>query len=223
MGKNRKEIANTIYCTDSPTYSSVEGRPIEVLIFGAGPNTILLMAGVHGDEKSGVRLVRQIIRKIKKRDPCSLTNRIVVMPLVNPDGYKVGTRRNARGIDINRNFPTSDFSGGEGAPGGTKPASEPETKAIIDVVSRFKPSLIITLHSSLNCINYNGDSAIEIANQMSEICGLEVKGDIGYPCPGSMGTYYGWERELPVITLELPPDGSDLKPIEQAILNVLEL
>lgn len=91
------------------------------------------------------------------------------------------------------------------------------------MVSRFKPRLIITLHSSLNCVNYNGESAIDIANQISELCGLEVKGDIGYPCPGSMGTYYGWERELPVITLELPPDGADLKPIEQAILHVLGL
>ncbi|MDI6827063.1 MAG: M14 family zinc carboxypeptidase, partial [Armatimonadota bacterium] len=124
---------------------------------------------------------------------------------------------------INRNFPTKDFAGGEDAPGGIKPASEPETKAILDVVSRFKPRLIITLHSSLNCVNYNGESAIDIAKQISEVCGLEVKGDIGYPCPGSMGTYYGWEHELPVITLELPPDGADLKPIEQAILHVLGL
>ncbi|MDI6829564.1 MAG: succinylglutamate desuccinylase/aspartoacylase family protein, partial [Armatimonadota bacterium] len=82
-------------------YTSIEGRPIEVLTFGEGPTTILLMAGVHGDEKSGVKLIRQILRKIMKYDPCSLSDRIVVMPLVNPDGYKAGTRRNARNIDIN--------------------------------------------------------------------------------------------------------------------------
>ena len=143
------------------------------------------------------------------------------MPLVNPDGYKAGTRRNARGIDINRNFPTKDFGSEEEKPGGTEPASEPETQAILDVVSRCKPDLIITLHTSLACVNYNGECAVPVAERMSEICGLPVKGDIGYPCPGSMGTYYGWERELPVITLELPKRGADLAPIERAVLEAI--
>jgi len=205
------------------SYFSVQGRPIKVLRFGNGEKTILLMAGVHGDEKSGVRLVRRIVRRIRTCAPESVPNRIVVMPLVNPDGYRAGTRQNARGIDINRNFPTKDFVGEQGHPGGLSPASEPETQAVMDVVQRFQPSLIISVHSSLSCVNYNGESALSIAERMSEICGLEVKGDIGYPCPGSMGTYYGWERELPVITLELPGKGRSLGRIELAILDVIGL
>jgi protein MpaA len=145
--------------------------------------------------------------------------RVVVMPLCNPDGYAAGTRRNARGIDINRNFPTKDFDGGPDAPGGTEPASEPETRAILDVVAHFEPYMIITLHESLACVNYNGDLADPTAERMSGICSLPAKGDIGYPCHGSMGTYYGWERELPVITLELAkPEDSDLEPIKTALL-----
>lgn len=224
-----------------PVYQSVEGRPIEVVSFGSGPRTILLMAGVHGDEKRGVRVVRSILTRLREEfqvssfksqvpDKSNLrpstwnpepAPRIVVMPLVNPDGYKAGTRKNARGIDINRNFPTKDFGSEEEKPGGTEPASEPETQAILDVVSRFKPDLIITLHTSLACVNYNGECAVPVAERMSEICGLPVKGDIGYPCPGSMGTYYGWERELPVITLELPKRGADLDPIERAVLEAI--
>jgi len=199
----------------------VEGRPIEVVSFGEGDRTILLMAGVHGDEKSGVALVRRVLTRLKKCDPGGLSDRIVLMPLVNPDGYAAGTRTNARGIDINRNFPTKDFGSDEDRPGGTEAASEPETRAILDVVSRFKPYLIISLHTSLACVNYNGESAVEVAERMSAVCGLPVKDDIGYPCPGSMGTYYGWERELPVITLELPPDGTDLAPVERAVLGIL--
>lgn len=238
--------------TKEPGYRSVEGRVIPVYCFGEGPRTILLMAGVHGDEKRGVRVVRAVLARLKResRSPgvgCQVSGaggktpdtpapepdtrnpapvplagaRIVVMPLVNPDGYKAGTRRNARGIDINRNFPTKDFGSEEEKPGGTVPASEPETQAILDVVSRYKPDLIVTLHSSLACVNYNGDCAVPVAERMSGICGLPVKGDIGYPCPGSMGTYYGWERDLPVITLELPKRGADLAPIERALLQEL--
>jgi len=235
-------------------YQSVEKRLIPVHCFGSGPRTILLMAGVHGDEKRGVRVARAVLKRLRKEfqvssfklqvpdesnlqpatcnlkpSTCNLEPvphggaRIVVMPLVNPDGYKAGTRKNARGIDINRNFPTKDFGSEEEKPGGTEPASEPETRAILDVVSRCKPDLIITLHTSLACVNYNGECAVPVAERMSEVCGLPVKSDIGYPCPGSMGTYYGWERELPVITLELPKRGADLTPIERAVLEALGL
>ena len=231
-------------------YQSVEGRAIEVHSFGEGPRTIVLMAGVHGDEKRGVRVVRSVLKRLKKEfqvssfksqvpeksnlqpgtcnlqpSTCNLkpAPRIVVMPLANPDGYAAGTRQNARGIDINRNFPTKDFGSSDDKPGGTEPASEPETRAILDIVSRFEPDLIITLHTSLACVNYNGELAVSVAERMSAICGLPVKGDIGYPCPGSMGTYYGWERELPVITLELPKRGADLAPIERAVLEALGL
>lgn len=208
---------------DFPIYKSVQGRAINTLSFGKGRRTILLMAGVHGDEKSGVLMVRRLLSKLRAAAPETLKQRIVVMPVANPDAFKAANRRNARDIDINRNFPTRDFHDNKKKSGGTEPASEPETRAILDVVERAKPYLIISLHCALACINYNGDAALKVANQMSKICGLEVKGDIGYPCPGSMGTYYGWERQLPVITLELPHDGADMKPIERAILKIIGL
>ena len=233
---------------DLPEYRSVEGRPIEVFSFGAGPRTVLLMAGVHGDESRGVAIVRSILGKLEtllgvsdsapdtqhptpntipsppiNHQPSTMNHlRVVVMPLVNPDGYAAGTRRNARGIDINRNLPTKDFDGSDDHPGGSEPASEPETRAVLEVVSRFDPYLIISLHESLACVNYNGELAIPVADRMSCICGLPTKGDIGYPCPGSMGTYYGWERQLPVITLELPkPEHTDPASIERAILDII--
>jgi len=213
-----KENARSM--ADTPSFRSVEGRPIEVYTFGDGERTILLMAGVHGDEQTGVRIVGSILDRLRTADLSALNEQIVVMPLCNPDGYEANTRRNARGIDINRNFPTKDFGSGEEKPGWTEPASEPETRAILEVVERFKPYLIITLHEALSCVNYNSELAVPFAERMSEICGLEVKGDIGYPCPGSMGTYYGWERDLPVITLELPPEG-DMSPIELAVAQAL--
>ena len=211
----------SIRAGDKQFHSSNEGRPIEALSFGEGERTILLMAGVHGGEKSGVEMVASVVERLRACDPACLKDRIVVLPRVNPDGYEAGTRRNARGIDINRNFPTRDFVGTEDAPGGVTPASEPETRAVLDVVERFDPWLIITLHAALACVNYNGELAVPVAERMSACCGLEVKGDIGYPCPGSMGTYYGWERELPVITLELPKAGEDMSAIERAVWEEL--
>ena len=204
------------------SYHSVQDRPIEVSVFGSGPKTVLIMAGVHGDETSGVEVVRSLLSQLTHHSSL-ITGRIVLMPLANPDGYEAGTRQNANGVDINRNFPTKDF--------GTRPrkkkffggkiaASEPETQAIMAVVREFKPRLIISLHASLACVNYNG-ACVRMARRISRATGLPAKGDIGYPCPGSMGTYYGGEGRVPVITLELPKDGFEPSDYAKVLLQVL--
>ncbi|MGQ9455242.1 MAG: M14 family zinc carboxypeptidase [Armatimonadota bacterium] len=188
---------------------SVLGQTIELYVFGDGPETIMFLAGVHGDEKNGVSVACELVERLAGMGDASLEGvRFLVMPLANPDGYELGTRKNARGIDINRNFPTRDFGTGERDPehkfyGGMTPASEPETRAIMEVVESYRPQLIISLHEPMSCVNYNGPSA-RLARRISKLTGLPVVSDIGYPCPGSMGTYYGKERRVPMITLELP-------------------
>ena len=145
------------------------------------------------------------------------------MPFANPDGYAAGTRQNANGIDINRNFPTKDFGTGRKRKkffGGKVAASEPETQAIMDVVAKYNPCLIISLHASLACVNYNG-ACVQMARRISKATGLPAKGDIGYPTPGSMGTYYGLEGRVPVITLELPKDGFEPADYARMLLQVL--
>ena len=224
-------------------YRSVMNRPIEVHVFGSGPRTALIMAGVHGDETSGVEVVRSLLSDLSDSQvtpyasrityhaslitPHSspITHRLVVMPLANPDGYAAGTRQNANKIDINRNFPTKDFGARPRKKkffGGTAAASEPETQAIMAVVRELKPRLIISLHASLACVNYNG-ACVRIARRISKATGLPAKGDIGYPTPGSMGTYYGLEGRVPVITLELPKDGFEPSDYARVLLDVLGL
>ncbi|HET6455901.1 MAG TPA: M14 family zinc carboxypeptidase [Armatimonadota bacterium] len=203
------------------SYRSVQDRPIEVHVFGSGPKTVLVMAGVHGDETSGVGVVRSLVSDVSGLS--DLSDRIVIMPLVNPDGYEAGTRQNANGIDINRNFPTKDFGARPRKKrffGGKVAASEPETQAIMGVVKEYKPRLIISLHASLACVNYNG-ACVRMARRISRATGLPAKGDIGYPCPGSMGTYYGGEGRVPMITLELPKDGFEPSDYAKVLLQVL--
>lgn len=199
-------------------------RPIEVYVFGDGPKTALVMAGVHGDEFSGVEVAQSLISALSAMPMSALVGmRVVVMPLANPDGYAACTRQNAREIDINRNFPGDDFGAGakEGPYyGGEAAASEPETQAIMDVVTRHEPWLIISLHAPLACVNYNGPS-LEVAQRISQSTGLPPTGDIGYPTPGSMGNYYGRDRRLPLITLELPKDDIDPGRYAEVLLEAV--
>lgn len=207
----------------SEVYQSVQGRSIDVYSFGTGPKTIMYMAGVHGDERDGVDIVQAIREMLPKIDLDS--HRIVLMPCANPDGYAANTRQNANGVDLNRNFPDKTYVNGEDSGShcrGQAAASEPETKAIMAVVNEYRPKLIISLHADMACVNYNG-ACVRLANKMSKALGLPAMGDIGYPCPGSMGNYYGFDKRLPVITLELPGESVDIAGYAHTLLSVVGL
>lgn len=172
---------------------------------GTFNKTVLVIGVVHGDEPQGKFLIENYLQQ-----PCSLgtkgKNRLLFIPCLNPDGMVNNTRQNASMVDLNRNFPTKnwgkivsdkpDYFGGESA------ASEIETKFITEIIQEFTPDVILTIHAPFKVVNYDGP-AKEIAEKISEIINYPAQCDIGYPTPGSFGTYAGVERNIPTITLEL--------------------
>lgn len=190
-----------------PVYQSVRGRPITVQVFGTGTHTVLVMGGVHGDEPAGVVLVRALVRHLQTLPSTRFHQRVVVIPMVNPDGLAAHTRGNAHRIDLNRNFPTQDFAVDPHRGrynGGNTAASEPETQAILQAVATYHPSLIISVHAPLGCINYDGPAA-EIARRFANLDRFSVVAQLPRRTPGSLGMYFGKERAIPVITLEVIP------------------
>ncbi len=109
-------------------------------------------------------------------------------------------------MDINRNFPTNDWQADYRAARnnpGPSPTSEPEIRAGMTLLEKYAPQRIISIYTPLHMVNYNGPAAT-LAEKMGRLNGYPVQADIGYPTPGSFGTYAGLERPIPVITLELP-------------------
>lgn len=187
---------------------SVERRPIHYAVFGEGTNVTLVLGGIHGDEPNTVELVDQLARYLSVNPKCLRNAKVVLVRCVNPDGRAKRQRTNARGVDINRNFPTKDWNLGRKSGRynrGVAPESEPETRIIVQLIRRYRPSKIISIHAPLHQINYDGPAA-RLAAVMAKYNGYRVTSDIGYPTPGSLGTYAGKERKIPVITLELPND-----------------
>lgn len=164
--------------------------------------TFLLLGGVHADEVEGVWLVQEFVNR--GVSPCKI--RVVACAVVNPDGLAAGTRQNARGVDLNRNMPTRDWTAvalNPRYPPGSAPASESETQALVRAIDQFKPLAILSAHSfSRVQVNSNGP-ARPWAEVLARVCGYPVTEDIGYPTPGSLGTYAGAERQIPTITLEI--------------------
>ena len=165
--------------------------------------TILIIGVFHGEEPQGEYLIKEFL----KTDLSGIKNKLLFIPCLNPDGKSINKRQNANGIDLNRNFPTKNWIKTDNPEyfGGNSPASEIETKFMIDVLSAYKIDAILSIHAPFKIVNYDGP-AKEIAEKISEITGYPVQSDIGYPTPGSFGNYAGVERQIPTITLELPED-----------------
>lgn len=191
----------------------------ELLLLGGSfsNNPILVVGVVHGDEPQGEDLINRYL--------AGNESGMLFIPSLNPDGKQLGRRTNSNGVDINRNFPTKNWEliEKDNYFGGESPASEIETKFLAEVIEEYKPRLILTLHTPYKIVNYDGP-AKEVSEKISKIIGYPVEESIGYPTPGSFGTYAGVERNIPTITLEMDEEEAidSLYPKVKKIFEYLE-
>lgn len=174
-----------------------------------GPVDLLLLSAIHGDELDTLVMMSEALRQVpvdRIKNPVIIT--------ANPDGVARGTRCNAMGVDLNRNWPTENWTSApvhhklhsgqdqdiELSPGDSA-GSEPETQALRDLVLKLQPQTIVTLHSALACIDDPENSTL--AQWISRQTNLDVVPDVGYLTPGSMGTWAA-EQGISIITWELP-------------------
>lgn len=164
-----------------------------------------IMAGTHGDEVEGVFVVQRLFEWLKDDD--TLDFPLIVIPILNVDGYRAGTRVNANGVDLNRNYNSENWSNeareAKYNPGASA-LSEPENKFLIKLFEKFPPKQVLTFHSWKPFINYNGDCR-EIAELLERYNGYEVCDEIqGHPTPGSLGSLVPEKYKSPVLTFECP-------------------
>ena len=180
---------------------------------------VLLFGGIHGDEYSSVSIVFKWMSILDQYHSGLFHWHIV--PLLNPDGLlqENSQRGNANGVDLNRNFPTPDWEEesehywvektnrdprrypGESA------LSEPETQWMVEEINRFKPDVIVTIHAPHGVVDYDGpkDGPYKLGRLYLSLLGTY---------PGSLGRYAGIQKQIPVVTVELPYSGIMPKPDE---------
>lgn len=225
---------------------SVLGDPLTWIVFGdeelmkeKNLNVTMVICAQHGDEITPVKFCYDImdylyrLSKTSEGEERFKENLVVVVPIANPDSFfkNKPTRTNARGVDVNRNFPTKDwdelalklwashYKKDKRRFPGKASMSEPETLFQVNLIKRYNPDKIISVHSPLTILDYDGPTlahehlhematnANNLVDQMSKMAkGYTIK---NYPFfPGSIGNYAGNERNIPTITLELPTSDS---------------
>jgi murein peptide amidase A len=218
------------FSLEPSTYGhSTLGAPLEIW---SPPNrqglTDLVLAGIHGDEPISTSLLSLALRSLQAQ---ALQAHVILA--ANPDGLARGTRANARGVDLNRNFPTSNWRAGEvhqmwtttgprvvKLSAGDHSASEPEVNALLETIQALKIRRIVAVHAPLSIIDDPFESSV--GRRLSSMTRLPLVRGPGYETLGSLGTW-GIENHVHVITYELPDDA--LKRIYsdhfEAVLSLL--
>jgi protein MpaA len=196
---------------------SFDGRPIRVFHRGDPDDVRLLVVGcIHGDECAGVR----IARRLRKGPPRRFLD-LWILPSLNPDGRYANTRQNARGVDLNRNFPYRWRPGPRGRyyPG-RRPASEPETRIAMHLITRIDPDVTIWFHQPLALVDASG--TIRIERRYARLVGLPLE-----HLSGLHGTATSWQkhtlRGTEAFVVELPggrPRPRDARRFARAVYRL---
>jgi protein MpaA len=171
--------------------------------------TLLVFAAIHGEEPETTYALSRALRQLTEP-----SQHCAIILAANPDGLVRGTRGNARGVDLNRNFPSRDWQPNAVThrstmedpsdvllSPGKSPGSEPETRALMGLISELKPRAVVALHAPLACIDDANSSPL--GQRLAARTGMPLVRDVGYPTPGSFGSW-GADQGLPVVTYEFP-------------------
>jgi len=189
----------------------------------------LILCGVHGDEITPIKFCFDIMNHLDQHPMLYQGRLVVVAPIVNPDSFFKSrpTRTNARKIDINRNFPTNDWNRDARRLWATryrkdprrypgeKSLSEPEVVFQVNLIKRYSPDKIISVHAPLTLLDYDGPKELQAKGEAGKEGATELLIQMSkkandykitnYPFfPGSLGNWAGNELNIPTYTLELP-------------------
>lgn len=188
----------------------IEARTIQAHTIRGGRTRIYLIGGIHGDEPEGLAMVDRLAHSWSA---APVADRVTLRLLrdMNPDGVAMRSRYNSAGVDLNRNWPATNFLARRRH--GGAPLSEPETAAAYADLLRFDPDIVIVFHSAGSgpFVNFDGPArelAEAFAAAASDASGSaggpawRTVAHMGYPTAGSLGSFIGIDRGLPILTIE---------------------
>ena len=193
---------------------SWEGRPIEALRVGNPLGTRVLVVGsIHGNETGGIAIARAL-EHLAPRDID-----LWILPDLNPDGVSAGTRQNAHGVDLNRNFPWHWRPLHGVYDSGPRPLSEREARIAKALIVRLQPRLTIWFHQHLDLVWASGGNR-RVERAFARVSGLPYR-----PMPQLPGSAISWQNNtLPGTTAfaaELPAGKPGPKAVARYVRAVL--
>jgi len=187
------------------------GNPLYAYSFGSGAETVFVVAAIHGNERSSALLAADLVNDlVDNPNDIPPDKKIVIIPIANPDGYQRKWRANYGGIDVNRNFGSSDWRRRTGGPGGSSAGgrrafSEKESAALKNIFVAEGLDTLIALHARGNLVNPEAhDLSKLLAQLIAEKAGLRYLEQWGYyQVTGTMTLWTVEQFSAPSVTWEL--------------------
>ena len=179
---------------------SVLGRRITAVVRGdpGSERKFLVVGCIHGDECAGAAVVRRL-----EAAPALPPLQLWLVRDLNPDGHAARTRTNARGVDLNRNFPAAWRAGPRGPEwGGPRPLSEPESRIARALVRRLDPDVTIWFHQPQAVVRAWGRS-VGAARRYARLAGVPFRA-LPWP-PGTAPRWQNTRLGQTSFVVELPP------------------
>lgn len=204
-----------------PIGHSVDGRSIQPVTLGSptAAHRVLVVGCIHGNEPAGIAIVQRLIAA-----GAPAGTEIVAVPSINPDGCVRGTRQNAHGVDLNRNFPSNWSPIGQ--PGsyqyaGPRPLSEPESRYSVALIEQLQPQITIWFHQQEGFVRAWGQS-IATARRFAQLAAYPYR-SIEWP----YGTAANWQNHrfpgTASFVVELPPGPVPQSRIKRWVHAIREL
>ncbi|HUR75028.1 MAG TPA: M14 family zinc carboxypeptidase [Sporichthya sp.] len=197
---------------------TVEGRDIRAFRLGDAhaDRTVVLIGVMHGTERAPARTLRTLR---DGRRPVAGVN-LWVIPVLNIDGSASGQRANARGVDLNRNFPQDWSRSVTGA--GRSAGSEPETRALTRFLNQIDPDVVVSLHQPFAAVDTSVSKTPRLARALSRELNLPRRRiACGGPCHGTLTGWFNTTHDGEAITVEFGPSPSLTYVKHTAVLGLL--
>jgi len=216
---------------------SVQGRAIRGVELGAGPRWVAVIGGIHQGNEANTTVLAHLLLEHFRENPAEIPDGVglAIIPDVNPESAVPGTRVNANGVDLNRNWDAGwqpDSYGPSGlvpGGGGTRPFSEPETRALAEYLVGRPFVAAIFLHSKGGVVVPGpGSGSAELASAITRAAQYTyLRGWTAYPLSGQASKYLV-ERGIHVAVVELsthtdPDFARNLRGLRAALAWALEL
>lgn len=204
-------------------FESTQRRPIQTALLGSGDVPVLVTGSLSGNDLASVRMLDALLERLVQQPQLLNGRRAVLVRDPHPDGLAEHIAVNARGVDLNRNFPSPRFTASPTRETGPHPASEAETRVLLRLIGDARPVRVVHVRTGKSDrARVTGSAAcLELLEELRSRFAIDVATFDGEFKAGSLEEFAATRLKAQVLIIDLPSKHGP--PVTVELLTVAAL